>query len=445
MNVGPFLLQIVLIFMNAVFACAEIAVIQMGDTKLKKLAADGDRRASKLLALTDQPAKFLATIQVAITLAGYLSSAFAADSFSGVLVDKLVGMGVMLPRKVLSALVIILITIVLGYVNLIFGELVPKRVAMKKTESISLALADLLTFVSKLFSPIVWTLTASTNGVLKLLGINPDEDDEDVSEEDIMMMLDAGTEKGTIDTSENEFIQNVFEFNDLSVEDVCTHRTDVVTLYMEDSDDEWRKTIYANRFTYYPICGEDDDDVIGILDTKDYFRLEDQSRENVMQHAVDKPYFVSQNMKASNLFQTMKKDRTYYAIALDEYGGMTGIVTLHDLVEALVGDLQEEDELPEPNAIEPVSENEWIILGSADLEEVNEALDLHLQLDDCDTFGGYILGILGKVPDDGASFHLETDDLDIDVAYVRNHRIGKTVVRRREKAASDKDTADSKD
>ena len=243
------------------------------------------------------------------------------------------------------------------------------------------------------------------------------------------MMVDEGMEKGTIESTENEFIQNVFEFKDLTVEEVCTHRTDVAMLYIEDTDRQWRRTIHEHRFACYPICGEDDDDIIGILNTKDYFRLNDLSRPNVMKNAVDRPFFVSQNMKVSDLFDPMKKERKYYAVVLDEYGGMTGIVTLHDLIEALVGDLHEEDELPEPEPIEAIGDNEWIILGSADLEDVNEALKIHLDLEAADTFGGYIMGILGKVPEDGSSFHLDTDNLSIDVAYIKNHRIGKTVVR----------------
>lgn len=428
MNIGPFLLQIVLIFLNAVFASAEIAVIQMSDAKLKKLSGDGDQRASRLLALTEQPAKFLATIQVAITLAGYLSSAFAANNFSGVLVDQLLAMGVSIPRSILNTIVIILITLVLGYINLVFGELVPKRIAMNKTETLALGMANMLSTVSKLFAPLVWCLTVSTNGVLRLIGINPEEDEEQVSEEDIIMMLDAGTEKGTIDTRENEFIQNVFEFNDLTVEDICTHRTDVAVLYLEDSDDEWRKTIHENRFAHYPVCGESDDDILGVLDTKDYFRLTDQSRENVLHHAIDKPFFISQNMNVSDLFQIMKRDRSYYGIALDEYGGMTGIVTLHDVLEALVGDLQEEDELPEPESIEQIDASHWKILGSADLEDVNEQLHLTLPLDDCDTFGGYVLGILGKVPDDGTQLEVETEELKIQILDIQNHRIVNTIV-----------------
>lgn len=426
---GRVILLFVLIIINGFFSCAEIAVIQIGEGKLKKLSEEGNQKAKRLLKFKEDPSRFLSTIQVAITLAGFLSSAFASESFAG-MVDQLVRRFLpSLSLDVIHPISIVLITMLLSYISIVFGELVPKRLAQVYTEPIALFITPVLGLVSILSTPLVFLLSASTNSILRLIGINPDEDSNQISEEDILMMVDEGMEKGTIESTENEFIQNVFEFKDLTVEEVCTHRTDVAMLYIEDTDRQWRRTIHEHRFACYPICGEDDDDIIGILNTKDYFRLNDLSRPNVMKNAVDRPFFVSQNMKVSDLFDTMKKERKYYAVVLDEYGGMTGIVTLHDLIEALVGDLHEEDELPEPEPIEAIGNNEWIILGSADLEDVNEALKIHLDLEAADTFGGYIMGILGKVPEDGSSFHLDTDNLSIDVAYIKNHRIGKTVVR----------------
>ena len=426
---GRVILLFVLIIINGFFSCAEIAVIQIGEGKLKKLSEEGNQKAKRLLKFKEDPSRFLSTIQVAITLAGFLSSAFASESYAGI-VDQLVRRFFpALSLDVIHPFSIVLITMLLSYLSIVFGELVPKRLAQVYTEPIALFITPVLGLVSILSTPLVFLLSASTNSILRLIGINPDEDSNQISEEDILMMVDEGMEKGTIESTENEFIQNVFEFKDLTVEEVCTHRTDVAMLYIEDTDRQWRRTIHEHRFACYPICGEDDDDIIGILNTKDYFRLNDLSRPNVMKNAVDRPFFVSQNMKVSDLFDTMKKERKYYAVVLDEYGGMTGIVTLHDLIEALVGDLHEEDELPEPEPIEAIGNNEWIILGSADLEDVNEALKIHLDLEAADTFGGYIMGILGKVPEDGSSFHLDTDNLSIDVAYIKNHRIGKTVVR----------------
>ena len=259
------LLQVVLIALNAVFACAEIAVISFNDTKLEKLAESGDRRAKRLVRLTAQPGRFLSTIQVAITLAGFLGSAFAAENFSGVLVDWLVGLGASIPASVLESIAVVVITLILSYFTLVFGELVPKQVAMKKAESLALALSGLLSFVSRAFAPIVGLLTLSTNGVLRLMGIDPNEAEEQVNEEEILMMVDAGSEKGAIDEQEKEFIQNVFEFDDLTADEIAVHRTEVTILWMEDAMEQWADTIHDSRHTLYPVCQDSADNVIGIL------------------------------------------------------------------------------------------------------------------------------------------------------------------------------------
>ncbi len=428
MNWEPLILQVVLIALNAIFASAEIAVISMSETKLKKMAADGDKRAKRLSVLTEQPAKFLATIQVAITLAGMLSSAFAAESFADPLVEMLVASNVGIPETILKSVCVLLITMILAYFNLVFGELVPKRVAMKKSETLALGLSGLLRGVSRIFAPLVWLLTVSTNAILRLAGIDPEDDDEEVSEEEIRMMLEAGNEKGTIDEEEVEMIQKVFAFDDTSVEEVCTHRIDVVTLDMDDDMDVWNETIYNSRYTYYPITGEDDDDIIGVLDAKDYFRLDDKSRENVLKCAVDKPYFVPETVKADVLFRNMKQERKYFAILLDEYGGLSGIITLRDILQLLVGDFYEEDDIVEEADIVQISTLEWKIQGCAGLEEVAEALDVTLPIEEYDTFGGYVCGVLGHVPDDGTSCQTETDCMHIVVHTVDNHRIGSTTV-----------------
>ena len=426
----PLVLQVILIALNAIFASAEIAVISMNETKLKKLAENGDKRAKRLANLTEQPARFLATIQVAITLAGMLSSAFAAESFATPLAAALATTGI--PENILKSVCVLIITVILAYFNLVFGELVPKRVAMKKSEALALGLSGLLMTVSRAFAPLVWLLTVSTNAILRIFGIDPNDDGEEVSEEEIRMMLEAGNEKGTIDEEEVEMIQNVFAFDDTSVEEVCTHRVDVVTLDLDDDMQVWADTIQNSRFSYYPISGEDDDDIIGVLDAKDYFRLQDKSRENVLAHAVNKPYFVPENVKADVLFRNMKRERKYFAILLDEYGGLSGIITLRDILQLLVGDFYEEDEVQEFVEILKISEKEWRISGSADLEEVAAQTACALPVEEYDTFGGYICGILGHVPDDGAQFQMETEELYIQVHGVSNHRIDMTTVIRKE-------------
>ncbi len=425
------ILLVVLIFLNATFASAEIAVISVNPSKLKKMSQEGNKKASRLVSLTEQPAKFLATIQVAITLAGFLQSAFAAESFAGPLVSLLVRMGVSIPESILKTASIVIITIILGYFNLVFGELIPKRVAMKKSESMALGMSGMLYGVSKVFAPLVWLLTASTNGIIRLLGMNPDENDEQVTEEEIRMMLDEGSQQGTIQEEETEIIQNVFEFNDTEVDSLATHRPDVIMLDMRDSDEEWHSVILENRHSFYPICGESSDDIIGILDTKDYFRLEDKSRDNLLKSAVTPPYFVPESMRANILFRKMKEIRTYFAVVMDEYGSVSGIITLHDLLESLVGDITEDEENDVPDIIK--AEDCWVIQGKADLSDVAEELGAELPLDSYDTFNGYVCDIIGRIPDNKESFSCENELMVIDVKTVENHIIGEAYVTLKQK------------
>lgn len=336
------LLQVILIFLNAVFACAEIAIISMKDSRLAMLSEQGDKRAIRLMQLTSQPARFLATIQVAITLSGFLGSAFAAENFSDVLVEGLLDIGIGIPKATLDAAAVVVITIVLSYFTLVFGELVPKQLAMRKAETLALGMSAMISAIAKLFAPIVWFLTVSTNSVLKLLGVNPGIVEEEVSEEEIRMMVDLGSEKGVIDEQEKEFIQNVFEFDDRTAREILTHRIEITLLYLEDSMQEWKDTIYHSNHTYYPICEDTVDHVVGILNAKEYLRLEDKSRENVMKQAVMKPYFVPESMKADVIFRNLKRSHNTLAVVLDEYGGMSGIITMNDLIEQLVGELDEE-------------------------------------------------------------------------------------------------------
>ena len=437
--IGAIILQIVLIFLNAVFASAEIAVISTNEAKLEKLSEEGDKKAKRLLSLTKNPSKFLSTIQVAITLAGLLGSAYAADNFADPLVKWLVGLGVGISESTLNSICVFVITLILSYFSIVFGELVPKRLAMKNAEKMALGMSGTLKFVSCVFAPFVWILTKSTNGLLRLFHIDPNEQGDAVTEEEIRMMLDTGSERGTIDSMENEMIQNVFEFDDISISEICTHRRDVTILYKEDPLSEWKKTIAETRHSFYPICGEDTDDVIGVLNIKKFFRTDNSTPEAVIRAAAEKPYFVPENMKADVLFQNMKETRNYFAIVIDEYGGMSGVVTMHDLLELLVGDLVDKDE-EYSLEIEKLGENEWRIAGAASLEKVGEELELSFDAVECDTFGGYIFGLLGAVPDDGTTLELETDDLKIQVVSVEDHRIESTVVRKKERETTE--TAD---
>ena len=416
------ILQVVLIALNAVFACAEIAVITMNDAKLAKLAAEGDKRAVKLARLTSQPARFLATIQVAITLSGFLGSAFAADNFAKRITAALTASGTAIPAATINTISVLLITLLLTFFTLVFGELVPKRVAMKNAEKLALSMAGMINGVAKLFAPLVWLLTVSTNGVLRLLGVDPNAEDEEVTEEEIRMMVDVGSEKGTIEATEKEMIHNVFEFDNVSAEDILTHRTQVDILWLDESDEDWAETIHTTRHSFYPICRDSSDDVVGILDAKTYFRLNDRTRESVMQQAVQPPRFVPESIKADDLFLDMKRSRNHFSVVMDEYGGMSGIVTMNDLIEVIVGDIDEEED-GEEQIITTVADGVWRTHGSVTLEDISEAIGCPLPVDEYDTLNGLVFSVLNEIPEDGTVFSVDASCLHIEVQQMKNHGI----------------------
>lgn len=420
------LIQVVLIALNAIFASAEIAVLTVNEAKLERMAEQGNKRAGRLFRLTREPAKFLATIQVAITLSGFLGSAFAADNFSDPLVDLALSLGVNVPRSTLDVIAVVLITLILSYVTLIFGELVPKRIAMKRSEQIAMGISGIVSGISVAFKPLVWLLSVSTNLVLRLCGIDPNEAEDQVSEEEIRMMVDAGSENGTIDHQEKEFIQNVFEFNDIMVGNISTHRTDVVVLWLEDTDEVWEKTIHENRHTLYPVCDGSPDKIVGILNAKDYFRLSDRSRQSVMDQAVHPAYFVPETIKADLLFRNMKKTRNTMAVVMDEYGGMVGIITIYDLIEELVGDLGDEPDDPgdpEPY-IEKLDSGLWKLVGNVPLKDIHEATGLELCSEDYDTFTGFVFDALGTIPDNGEQdIDLELKGMKIHISRILDHQV----------------------
>lgn len=424
----PLFLQFILILVNALFASAEIAVISIKDSKLALLTKTGDKRAKRLSSLVEQPSRFLATIQVGITLAGFLGSAFAADNFAYRLVNWLMGLGVTISPATLNTIAVIIITLILSYITLIFGELVPKRVGMRNAERLSLSLSRFIYAISKFFSPIIWLLTRSTNAILRLLGIDPDADEEEVTEEEIRLMVDTGSEKGSINPNEKEMIHNIFEFDNKYAEDVMTHRTEVSLLWLDESVEQWAETIYKSMHTYYPICKESTDKVIGILNSKEYFRLKEKTRETILSKAVKPPYFVPESVRTDVLFYNMKKNRTHFAVVMDDYGGMNGIITINDLLEELVGDLDDDASLPIEPPIERIDSHTWKIKGITPIQDVAEELGVMLPLDEYDTFGGLVFGLLGSIPPDGSTPELEAFGLLIKVREIKEHRLERAIV-----------------
>ncbi len=420
------LIQIILIALNAVFASAELAVLSVNESKINRLAERGSKKARRLRKLLKEPAKFLSTIQIAITLSGFLGSAFAADGFSDPLVDWLVGLGATLSRNTLDTLSVIFITLVLSYFTLIFGELVPKRIAMKKSEALALKVSGIVSGISVLFKPIVWLLSVSTNAVLRMLGIDPNETEERICEEDIRMMVETGGETGAIDKDEQIFIQNVFEFDDLSVGEILTHRTDLTMLWLEDTDETWEKVICSSSFSRYPVCDGSPDRVVGVLNAKVYLREKDKSRDNIMCSALEPAYFVPETVKADVLFRNMKQTHNTFAVVLDEYGGLTGVVTIQDLIEKLVGDLQENpsiSETAEPQ-IRQIDCNTWEISGNAELDEIEREVGVTFDTEYINTFTGYIFDRLKGIPDDGqTNIELKLDNISVTIKEIKDHQV----------------------
>lgn len=305
----------------------------------------------------------------------------------------------------------------LYFVGALFGYMIlavqlPRMAANKMNDDIVLGLFKP---IHSLFTPFTFFLRLDT------------EEEEEVSEEEIREMINTQSE---IEDTQSELIENVFELDDTSIEEICTHRSEVDCLYLEDDVEEWKKEIFSKRHTYFPIFGEDEDDIVGVIDTRDYFRLPaNSSKEEIINRAMEKPLFVSENTKVDSLFHEMKNKKKFFAIVLDEYGGVEGVVTLHDVIETILGDLVEEDEEDEPLDIRKIDENKWIIYGSADLEEVQERLEMTLDTDDNETFAGYIFSHLGYIPEDNTRFELNAESLNIDVKEVKNHKIGQTIVR----------------
>lgn len=417
------ILQIFLIALNAVFACAEIAVISINPTKLEKLVNDNDKRAVKLQKLTDKSPQVLASIQTAVTFAGFICSAFCADSFAHRLVTLVHNAGLEGFDNVLKSAAIVVVTLMLSCIMIIFGELVPKRIAMRNPEKLALSMTSVLNAVRILFAPLVVVLNFFTDLILRIMGINSRDSDDTITEEEIIMMSDAGAEKGTIDETENRIIKNIFAFDDMTAEQICTHRTDVSVLWSSDTVETWEETIHRTRHSRFPVCDENIDHVIGILNAKDYFRLDDKSRENIMKNAVREPYFVHENMKADSLFAQMKKSGGHhFAVVVDEYGGMSGIITITDLVEQLVGDF-DDDELNNQAKFVQISENEWLIPGITSLADVCEELGISLPADKYDTFGGYVIDFLGEIPKNSTAVSFDCDGLHIEIIEISSHRI----------------------
>ena len=422
---------VILIGLNAFFAASEIAFISLNDNKIEKQAKEGNKIAQQIEKMLESPSKFLATIQIGITLAGFLSSAFASDTFAGKLAPILnniipIGIGVW------QSISIILITIILSFFTLIFGELVPKRLAMKNSEKIAFATIGIIRAISIVTAPFVKLLTITTNTISKIFGVGENEE-EIVTEEEIRMMLDQGEENGTIEEEEKELINNVFEFNDITVSEIMTHRTDIFAVDMSMSAEELLEEIIKDdcKHSRIPVYDETIDEIKGVLYVKDLLKNIHKKTfkiKNIMKEA----YFVSQNKLINELFKELQKNKKQIAIIIDEYGGTAGLITMEDILEEIFGDIYDEyDEIEEE--YEKIDDKTYMISGSMPIYDVNKILDSHIPEGDYDTLSGYLQEELGRIPSEEENPIIETEELTFKIEEYEDKRILKVKICKNEK------------
>lgn len=421
---------ILLVLLNAFFAASEIALISLNDNKIRLMAEEGDKKAIQLQKLLGEPSKFLATIQIGITLAGFLASAFAAESFSGKLVSLIKIFDLPFSDLLLKNVSLILITIILSYFTLVLGELVPKRLAMKKAEPISMFVVKPLIILSQVASPFIYFLTMSTNFFVRMFGVDPNEEDDNVTEEEIRMMVDVGEEKGTIHETEKLMINNIFDFNNKTVEEIMTHRTDILALPVEADLETVTHFVNTEKYSRIPIYEENIDNIVGVLHTRDIIHCltEDCPKEKFnLESIIREPYFVPISKRTDELFKELQRKKTHLAIIIDEYGGTAGIVTLEDLIEEIVGNIFDEyDE--EIKDFEKLDDNTFLINGTTSLDAVSDYLDIDLPVNEYDTLSGFVIGQLDRIPGEEERPTVEYNGFIFKVEDVEEKRVSQVKV-----------------
>lgn len=398
------LLQLVLIALNAFFAATEIAVISLNEKKVHALADEGDKRAGKMLKIIEEPTRFLSTIQIGITLAGFLGSAFAADNFAEKVSEFFVKtFGVPQSYKgTMNTVAVVAVTLILSYFTLILGELVPKRIAMKHKEKLANSVCGVISFLATLLKPIIWFLTVSTNAVLRLIGIDPHEKEEPVSEEDIVLMLDAGADEGSLDQDDIEYIKNVFKLDKMTAEDVMTPWKSVVCLTTDATDSEVIDVIEKEGYSRIPVYDEEEDHIIGILHARDYL-LRRGSPGFTLKDVMHQPVFVPETVNLDMLFKDMQTDHNHLVVVVNEYGETSGIVSMEDILEEIVGEIWDERDEEVSEFVE-TAKNTYRVLCTASVEDFFEFFSLEEEETEATTVNGWLTEIAGKIPEEGYTF-----------------------------------------
>ena len=414
------------VLINAFFSGTEMAVISLNDAKMHKMAEDGNKKAKRIVKYIDTPGSFLATIQVGVTLAGFLSSAFAANNFARQLAVTVDPAG---QYAWMETLWTIVITVILSFFSLVLGELVPKRIAQNFPEKWAFAVTGIVNFFSVFLRPFVIVLTASTNGILRLFKIDPNKNDKIVTEEEIRMMVDVGSESGNIEDTEKEMIENVFEFNDKEVAEIMTHRKKIVSLPIDAEYDEVMKTAREEKFTRIPVYRETIDDIEGILHIKDLLGITppDNDHPFILTKYIRDPLVVHETRKISSLFSEMKNSGMQMAVIVDEYGGTMGICTIEDILEELVGNISDEFDEDDDELVR-LSNGDYIVAGDMTLSDLEDAVGVELTDDEYDTISGLVLSQLDRVPEEREKPVVHYKNLDIKVLKVAENAIAKVMI-----------------
>ena len=425
------LVQVILILINAFFAATEIAVISLNANKLRKLEEEGDKLAPKLLHMVEDSSGFLSTIQIAITLSGFLGAAFAGDAFAEYLTAWLLSLGVGIPASVLDTISLVVVTIILSYFTLVFGELVPKRIAMQKSMEMARLSCRVVSAIATIAKPVVKLLSLSTNGVLRLLRMKTDVEEEQVTEDEIRMMIDLGNESGSINEDEKELLHNVFDFSDQTVSDVMTHAADVESISVDATREEVLDTIRSTGLSRFPVYGEDESDILGVLNTRDFLVDWVSDGTKSVRDLMRPAYLVPESLSADDLLRDMQIKKIHLAVVLDEYGELAGVITVEDLLEEIVGNIYDEFDPAEPQELEQLGEKLWRVSGSLSVEDLAEELDMELPEDeDYDTVGGMLLSCLRTIPEDGSRPLVQVHGLELQAEKVEDHRIRSVLVRK---------------
>ena len=416
------MILVALTLINAFFACAEMAMVSVNKSKIRKHADEGKKSAKLVLKFLEEPTRFLSTIQVAITLSGFFSSASAATGLSKPVGQWLIGLGVSYGDKISF----VAVTLILSYFTLVFGELVPKRIALHKPEAISMFCVKPIRLVSKIASPFIRLLTFSTNLVTKPFGLNEGDTEEMLSREEIKTLVKEGQVHGVLNRKEKEMIDSIMEFDDKMAKEVMTPRINVFSIDISEPIEEYLEELMSAKYSRIPVYNEDIDNIIGILFIKDFLReATKRGPENVeLKPILRKPYFVPDSKFIRDLFRELQQSKKQIAILINEYGGFAGIVTMEDLVEEVMGEIEDEYD-PALARILKIDENTYIIDGLVTITELNNRLDLNLYSENYDTISGYLIDQIGSIPKEEDDRTIEVDNLVFKLESVKHKRIDK--------------------